>query len=131
MVREPQVCPGAVTKEVDRSVVILRRAQDDYMAPEKEMVMKGKKVAVRLHPRLAEEGRGLCDPEEPRNEEVITPLNYGTRGYLRVYPSGFIRAQIQAGILIRVPEGEKTGAAKGRSQGKKTASRQGAKRSPS
>ena len=49
--------------------------------------MKGEKVAVRLHPRLAEEGRGLCDPEDPRNEEVITPLNYGAQGYLRVYPS--------------------------------------------
>jgi hypothetical protein len=76
--------------------------------------MKGKKVAVRLHPRLEEDGRGLCDPEDPRNDEVITPLNYGAHGYLRVYPSGFIQAQIQAGVLIRVPERDAAGGSKGK-----------------
>lgn len=68
--------------------------------------MAEKTIAVRLHPQLEKEGRGLCDPEDPRNNEIITPLNYGNKGYLRVHPSGFIQAQIQAGVLIRVPEGK-------------------------
>ena len=65
--------------------------------------MTEKTIAVRLHPRLESEGRGLCDPDDPRNGEVITPHNYGADGYLIVYPSGFIRAQIRAGMLIEVP----------------------------
>ncbi len=72
--------------------------------------MAEKTIAVKLSPQLEQEGRGICDPEEPRNNEVITPLNYGARGYLRVHPSGFIQAQIQAGVLIRVPEGKAVGA---------------------
>ncbi|UCD38469.1 MAG: hypothetical protein JSW54_03050 [Fidelibacterota bacterium] len=66
--------------------------------------MGEKTIAVRLNPQLEKEGRGICDPEDPRNNEVITPRNYGARGYLRVHPSGFIQAQIQAGVLIRVPD---------------------------
>jgi hypothetical protein len=65
--------------------------------------MTEKTIAVRLHPRLEGEGRGFCDPDEPRNGEVITQHNYGGDGYLIVYPSGFIRAQIRAGMLIEVP----------------------------
>jgi hypothetical protein len=65
--------------------------------------MMEKTIAVRLHPRLESEGRGLCDPDEPRNGEVITQHNYSADGYLIVYPSGFIRAQIRAGMLIEVP----------------------------
>jgi|GEM_PF-6575884 len=72
--------------------------------------MAEKTIAVKLNPQLEKEGRGICDPEEPRNNEVITPLNYGARGFLRVHPSGFIQAQIQAGVLIRVPEGKAVGA---------------------
>ncbi len=72
--------------------------------------MAEKTIAVKLNPQLEKEGRGICDPEEPRNNEVITPLNYGARGYLRVHPSGFIQAQIQAGVLIRVPERKAVGA---------------------
>ena len=72
--------------------------------------MTEKTIAVKLNPQLEKEGRGICDPEEPRNNEVITPLNYGARGFLRVHPSGFIQAQIQAGVLIRVPEGKAVGA---------------------
>lgn len=60
-------------------------------------------IAVRLNPRLESEKRGLCDPDDPRNSEVITPYNYGPQGYLIVHSSGFIRAQIQAGTLIEVP----------------------------
>lgn len=71
--------------------------------------MAEKTIAVKLNPQLEKEGRGICDPEEPRNNEVITPLNYGARGFLRVHPSGFIQAQIQAGVLIRVPEGKAVG----------------------
>ncbi|UCH61888.1 MAG: hypothetical protein JSU77_08740 [Fidelibacterota bacterium] len=66
--------------------------------------MAEKTIAVRLNPQLEQEGRGICDPEDPRNDKVITPSNYGTQGHLRVHPSGFIQAQIQAGVLIRVPE---------------------------
>lgn len=85
--------------------------------------MAEKTIAVRLNPQLEKEGRGICDPEDPRNSEVITPLNYGTRGYLRVHPSGFIQAQIQAGVLIRVPEENVTRArdtGKGTTKGKQT-----------
>ena len=85
--------------------------------------MAEKTIAVRLNPQLEKEGRGICDPEDPRNDEVITPLNYGTRGYLRVHPSGFIQAQIQAGVLIRVSEEKVTGARdtdKGATKGKQT-----------
>ncbi len=71
--------------------------------------MAEKTIAVRLNPQLEQEGRGLCDPEDPRNDEVITPLNYSARGYLRVHPSGFIQAQIQAGVLIQVAEKEAAG----------------------
>ncbi len=91
--------------------------------------MAEKTIAVRLNPQLEKEGRGICDPEDPRNDEVITPLNYGARGYLRVHPSGFIQAQIQAGVLIQVPEGKVADAGKadkGATKGRKT---QPAKRS--
>ena len=87
--------------------------------------MTEKTIAVRLHPRLEREGRGLCDPEDVRNSQVITPLNYGAGGYLRVYPSGFIQAQIQAGVLIRVPEGK---AAAGGREAPSTRKSRGAKR---
>ena len=82
--------------------------------------MAEKTIAVKLNPQLEKEGRGLCDPEDPRNGEVITPLNYGARGYLRVHPSGFIQAQIQAGVLIKVPEKRPANAA-GDSAGSKQA----------
>ncbi|UCD37852.1 MAG: hypothetical protein JSW54_13690 [Fidelibacterota bacterium] len=86
--------------------------------------MSRKTIAVRLHPRLEEEGRGLCDPEDPRNKEVLTPSNYGAKGYLRVYPSGFIQAQIRSGTLVRIPERNVGGAGKGAAeQGKTSASR--------
>lgn len=65
--------------------------------------MMDKTIAVRLHPRLESEGRGLCDPEDRRNCEVITSRNYGPKGYIIVHTSGFIRAQIQAGTLVKVP----------------------------
>ena len=82
--------------------------------------MKEKTIAVRLHPRLESEGRGLCDPEDSRNDEVITHHNYGPQGYLIVHPSGFIRAQIQAGTLVEVPV-KKTSVSKGRIGTKKAA----------
>ena len=78
--------------------------------------MDEKTIAVKLHPQLEKEGRGLCDPEDPRNAEIITPMNYSSKGYLRVHPSGFIQAQIQAGVLIRVPE-SKTAPAEAAKQG--------------
>ncbi|MCK4578336.1 MAG: hypothetical protein KAU50_06070 [Candidatus Marinimicrobia bacterium] len=65
--------------------------------------MNEKMIAVKLAPRLEQEGRGLCDPEDPRNEMIITPSNYNARGYLRVHPSGFIQAMIASGLLIPVP----------------------------
>ncbi len=88
--------------------------------------MAEKTIAVKLNPRLEQEGRGLCDPEDPRNGEVITPLNYGTRGYLRVHPSGFIQAQIEAGVLIRVTEKKAAGStAKGGTRSRKAGSSAG------
>ena len=66
--------------------------------------MAEKTIAVKLNPLLEQEKRGLCDPEDKRNSEVITSLNYGNQGYLRVYPSRFIQAQIQSGVLVRVSE---------------------------
>lgn len=74
--------------------------------------MRDDRIAVKLHPRLEKEGRGLCDPVEPRNREVIASSQYGPQGYLRVFPSGFILAQIAAGTLIRV-EPEKSTSGKG------------------
>lgn len=90
--------------------------------------MRDDRIAVKLHPRLEKEGRGLCDPVEPRNHEVIASSQYGPLGYLRVFPSGFILAQIAAGTLIRVQPEESTkskgtgapgGASKSRRAGKK------------
>ncbi len=87
--------------------------------------MVDKTIAVRLNPQLELEGRGLCDPEDPRNDEIITPMNYISEGYLRVHPSGFIRAQIQAGTLIRVPESKTVAENEGATGGKKPRSRKG------
>ncbi len=84
--------------------------------------MTEKTIAVRLNPRLEKEGRGICDPEDPRNAEVITLLNYGSRGYLRVHPSGYIQAQIQAGVLIQVPEKKTTEAGRGAARSKQSRS---------
>ncbi|MFB0517032.1 MAG: hypothetical protein ACETWG_10595 [Candidatus Neomarinimicrobiota bacterium] len=84
--------------------------------------MVEKTIAVKLNPRLEKEGRGLCDPQDPRNSEVITLLNYGAKGYLRVYPSGFIQAQIQAGVLLRVPESQASGSTKGTASANKAQS---------
>ncbi len=64
--------------------------------------MAEKTIAVKLAARLETEGRGFCDPAEPRNSEIITARNYGSGGYLRVHPSGFIQALIQSGALIKV-----------------------------
>ncbi len=64
--------------------------------------MAEKTIAVKLAARLEAESRGFCDPTEPRNSEIITARNYGSGGYLRVHPSGFIRALIQSGALIKV-----------------------------
>ena len=64
--------------------------------------MAEKTIAVKLAARLEAEGRGFCDPGEPRNSEIITARNYGSSGYLRVHPSGFIQALIQSGALIKV-----------------------------
>ena len=61
-----------------------------------------KKIGVKLSPQLEAEGRGLCDPTEPFNEEIITRFNYGPHGYMEVYASGFIRAKIAVGQLIAV-----------------------------
>ena len=61
-----------------------------------------KKIGVKLSPQLEAEGRGLCDPTEPSNEEIITRFNYGPHGYMEVYASGFIRAKIAVGQLIAV-----------------------------
>lgn len=90
----------------------------------KERSMRDDRIAVKLHPRLEKEGRGLCDPMEPRNREVIASSHYGPQGYLRVFPSGFILAQIAAGTLIRVkPEksigGKGPGATGGASKSRK------------
>lgn len=64
--------------------------------------MSEKTIAVKLATKLEAEGRGFCDPGEPRNSEIITARNYGSGGYLRVHPSGFIQALIQSGALIKV-----------------------------
>ena len=64
--------------------------------------MAEKTIAGKLAARLEAEGRGFCDPGEPRNSEIITARNYGSSGYLRVHPSGFIQALIQSGALIKV-----------------------------
>ncbi len=69
--------------------------------------MAEKTVAVKLATKLEAEGRGFCDPSEPRNSEIITARNYGSRGYLRVHPSGFIQALIQSGALIKVSVGNR------------------------
>ena len=61
-----------------------------------------KKIGVKLSPQLEAEGRGLCDPTEPINKEIITRFNYGPHGYMEVYASGFIRAKIAVGQLIAV-----------------------------
>ena len=87
--------------------------------------MSAKKIAVRLHPRLEAEGRGLCDPDDPRNGEVLSARGYGTRGYLRVYPSGFILAKIQSGVLLRVQEEDRPGAERKRQSERKTGSAPG------
>ena len=64
--------------------------------------MSMKSIAVRLAPNLELEGRGFCDPGEPRNKAIITARNYGAEGYIRVHPSGFIQALIRSGELIQV-----------------------------
>ena len=64
--------------------------------------MAEKTIAVKLAARLEAEGRGFCDPSEPRNGGIITARNYGSGGYLRVHPSGFVQALIQSGALIKV-----------------------------
>lgn len=64
--------------------------------------MKNKTMAVKLSPELEADGRGLCDPESHINGKIITPANYGPKGYMRVHPTGFIQAQIDMGILIEV-----------------------------
>ena len=69
--------------------------------------MAEKIIAVKLAARLESEGRGFCDPSEPRNGEIITAHNYGAGGYLRVHPSGFIQALIQSGALIEVSAGNR------------------------
>ena len=69
--------------------------------------MADKTIAVKLATKLEAEGRGFCDPGEPRNSEIITARNYGSGGYLRVHPSGFIRALIQSGALIKVSAGKR------------------------
>ena len=69
--------------------------------------MKMKSIAVRLAPNLELEGRGFCDPGEPRNTAIITAHNYGPEGYIRVHPSGFIQALIRSGELIQVDSGDR------------------------
>ncbi len=64
--------------------------------------MKNSTLAVKLSPKLEADGRGLCDPESHINGQVITPANYGSKGYMQVHPTGFIQAQIDMGILIEV-----------------------------
>ncbi len=64
--------------------------------------MKNTTMAVKLSPKLEADGRGLCDPESHINGQVITPANYGPKGYMRVHPTGFIQAQIDMGILLEV-----------------------------
>ena len=64
--------------------------------------MKKTTMAVKLSPKLEADGRGLCDPESHINGQVITPANYGPKGYMRVHPTGFIQAQIDMGILLEV-----------------------------
>ena len=82
--------------------------------------MSAKKIAVRLHPRLEAEGRGLCDPDDPRNGEVLSARGYGSRGYLKVYPSGFILAKIQSGALLKVEGESRSGAERKRQSERKT-----------
>ncbi len=90
--------------------------------------MRDDRIAVKLHPRLEKEGRGLCDPVEPRNREVIASSCYGPQGYLRVFPSGFILAQIAAGTLIRVkPEKSMSGKGPGGPGGARKSRRTGTK----
>ncbi len=90
--------------------------------------MSDDRIAVKLHPRLEREGRGLCDPVEPRNREVIASSQYGPQGYLRVFPSGFILAQIAAGTLIRVqPEKSMSGKGPGAPGGARKSRRTGMK----
>lgn len=64
--------------------------------------MKNTTMAVKLSPKLEADARGLCDPESHINGQIITPANYGPKGYMRVHPTGFIQAQIDMGILIEV-----------------------------
>ncbi len=88
--------------------------------------MADKTIAIRLAPRLEAEGRGFCDPGDLRNNAVISARNYGSEGYLRVHPSGFIQALIQSGALIKVSAEQRktTGEAEARTPGrKKTAGR--------
>ena len=88
--------------------------------------MADKTIAIKLAPRLEAEGRGFCDPGEPRNSAVISAHSYGSEGYLRVHPSGFIQALIQSGALIEVSAGKRktTAEAQARTTGrKKTAGR--------
>ncbi len=69
--------------------------------------MSMKSIAVKLAPNLELEGRGFCDPSEPRNEAIITARNYGAEGYIRVHPSGFIQALIRSGELIQVDSSDR------------------------
>ena len=70
----------------------------------------------------------MCDPVEPQNSAVIAASNYGPQGYLRVFPSGFILAQIGAGTLIRVePTKSKSGKESGTPGGARKSRRTGMK----
>ena len=90
--------------------------------------MRDVRIAIKLHPRLEQEGRGLCDPLEPKNSAVIAASNYGPQGYLRVFSSGFILAQIAAGTLIRVkPEPSISGKGPGAPGGARKSRRIGMK----
>ena len=85
--------------------------------------MSKQKIAIKLNSSLEESGRGLCDPDDVRNEHVIAKANYGPHGYLEVHESGFIQARIMSGELIRVkPEKSRSRARqqrKGKSGGQK------------
>ena len=64
--------------------------------------MSKRKIAIKLNSLLEASGRGLCDPDDARNENVIAKANYGPHGYLEVHDSGFIQARIMSGELIQV-----------------------------
>jgi hypothetical protein len=64
--------------------------------------MSKQKIAIKLNSSLEASGRGLCDPDDVRNEHIIAKANYGPHGYLEVHESGFIQARIMSGELIQV-----------------------------